>query len=132
MVVRLSRSKLSRYYATSLFNGVDAKKLAMQLAAYLIESKRVRELQMIISDIEYQLSLHGVISADITSAHELDDLTKKAVIDMVRKNTGATSIELKEYVDPSILGGVKIKFIGNELDTTITRRLTLLKTNYKK
>jgi len=31
-----------------------------------------------------------------------------------------------------VLGGIKLELPGRELDTTITRQLTLLKTRYKK
>jgi F-type H+-transporting ATPase subunit delta len=132
MSVRLSRQKLSRYYAKSLLGGTDKKKIAMQLAAYLIESGRTKELQMIISDIEYQMSLNGVVVANVTSAHNLDDIAKTALIDFVHKHTDAQHIHLKEYIDPTVLGGVKLKFTGAELDTTIARRLTTLKANYKR
>lgn len=132
MAIRLSRQKLSKYYAASLLSGVGAKKLAIQLAAYLIETKRTKELSMIISDIEYQMSLKGVVIANVTSAHTLDEIAKTALIDLIRRNTDATKIRLTEHLDPSVLGGVKLKFTGTELDTTIARRLTTLKTNYKK
>lgn len=132
MPVRLSRQQLSRYYAKSLLGGADVKKLAMQLAAYLIESGRTKELQMIISDIEYQMSLNGVVIANVTSAHNLDEIAKIALIDFVYKHTDARHVHLKERVDPTVLGGIRLKFIGAELDTTIARRLTTLKANYKR
>jgi F-type H+-transporting ATPase subunit delta len=132
MAIRLSRRKIASYYAQSLIDGIDAKKLTLQLAAYLIESRRTKELVSIISDIEYQLSLSGVVLANITSSHELSDLAKAAVTDLVKQTTGATDIQLQERIDPSVFGGVKLEFTGFELDTTIARRLTALKTNYKK
>ena len=132
MVVSLSRQKLSKYYANSLMGGINAKKLATQMAAYLIETKRTKELSMLISDIEYQMSLNGVVVANVTSAHTLDEIAKTALIDLIRRDTNATKIRLTEHLDPSVLGGIKLKFTGTELDTTIARRLTTLKTNYKK
>lgn len=132
MAVRLSRLKLSRYYAAALAGGADAKKLATQLAAYLIDTKRTKELEMIVSDIEYQMSLKGVVVANVTSAHTLDEIAKTALIDLIRRNTDATKIRLNEHLDPTVLGGVKLRFTGTELDTTIARRLTTLKINYKK
>lgn len=132
MAIRLSRRKIASYYATSLVDGVDSGKLALQLAAYLIESRRIKELGLIVSDIEFQLSLNGIVLANVTSAHDLDELTKKAIIDLVKNNTGADQVQLREYADPSVLGGVRLEFTGSELDTTIARRLTKLKTNFKK
>lgn len=132
MAIRLSRRKIASYYAQALLDGTNGQKLALQLAAYLIESGRTKELVSIISDIEYQLSLSGVVLANITSAHELSSLTRAAVVDLIKKTTNATDIQLKEYIDTNVLGGVKLEFTGFELDTTIARRLTKLKTNYKK
>ncbi len=132
MAVRLSRRKIASYYAKSLIDGADAKQLAQQLAAYLIDSKRTKEQQLIISDIEYQLSIRGVVVANITSAHELDELTKAAVVKLVRQNVDADDVQLRTDIDPSLLGGLRLEFAGSEIDTIIARRLTALKTNYKK
>ncbi|MFZ2125076.1 MAG: F0F1 ATP synthase subunit delta [Candidatus Saccharimonadales bacterium] len=131
MAVRLSRRKIAIHYATSLIEGLDTKQLTKELAAYLVESKRTKELSLIISDIEYQLGLMGVVSARVTSAHILDDIAKKALIDLVRDKTGARQIHLNENLDPKVLGGMKLEFTGIELDTTIARRLAKLKTNFK-
>ena len=132
MAVRLSRRKIASYYAKSLIDGVDAKQLAKQLAGYLIDSKRTKEQQLIISDIEYQLSLRGVVVANVTSAHELDELTKLAVEKLVRQNIDTEDVQLRAEIDSSLLGGLRLEFAGSEIDTTIARRLTALKINYKK
>ncbi len=132
MAVRLSRRKIASYYAKSLIDGADAKKLAKQLAAYLIESKRTKEQHLIIGDIEYQLSLNGVVVANVTSAHELDELTRSAIVELVRQNVDADDVQLRTEIDSSLLGGLRLEFAGSEIDTTIARRLTALKTNYKK
>lgn len=132
MATRLSRRKIADYYASSLVDGADAKKLALQLAGFLTESGRIKELSLIISEIEYSLSLKGIVMASVTSAHKLDELTKKAIIDLIKENTDAKQVQLREYTDLSVLGGVKLEFTGSELDTTIARRLTKLKTNFKK
>lgn len=132
MAVHLSRRKLSDYYATSLMAGADSTTLATQLAAYLVESKRVKELRLIISDIEHQLSLKGIILANVTSAHNLDEQTKVAIINLIRGTTDAKHVQLEEHLDSSLLGGVKLEFSGSKLDTTVARRLNTLKTNYKR
>lgn len=132
MATRLSRRKISRYYASALIEGVGADGLALQLAAYLIEAKRTKELDLIVRDIAHHLSLSGVVSASVDSAHKLSDATKKAIIEMVKSYAKAETVELSEQVKPELLGGLLLKFPDHELDTTVSRRLTLLKTNYKK
>ena len=132
MAVRLSRRKLACYYAKSLIDGANPKELSSKLAAYLIETKRTKELGSIIDDIQYQFSLNGIVAADVTSAHELNEHTKKAIIYLINRATNATNIELNEYIDSTVLGGLRLEFAGAELDTTLSKRLTKLKTNYKK
>lgn len=132
MSIRLSRRKLAHYYASAMLGGVDTKKLATQLAAYLVESRRTKELKLIIGDIEHQLSMKGVILAKVTSAHDLDELAKEAIINLVHRKTDATNIQITEHLDSSLLGGIKLEFAGSKLDTTIARRLNVLKTNCKK
>lgn len=132
MANRLSRRKISRYYADSLLAGADPKKLALKLAAYLVDSGRTKELSQIILDIEYQLSLSGIVVADVTSAHDLDEHARKAIIDLIKTTGHAKQIQLKEHIDSSLIGGVKVEFAGSKFDATIARRLTTLKTNSKK
>jgi F0F1-type ATP synthase delta subunit len=127
MAVRISHRKLARYYADSLLAGENPKKLAKKLAAYLIESGSTKQLKLIISDIEYQLSLSGTAIVDVTSAHELNENTKLAIINLTRRETDATNVQLREHLNPSVIGGVKLGFPGSELDMTIARRLTMLK-----
>ncbi len=132
MAVRLSRRKLSNYYAMSLMAGADSATLAAQLAAYLVESRRVNELRLIINDIEHQLSLNGIILANVTSAHNLDERTKVAIVNLIRGTTDAKHVRLEEHLDSSLLGGVRLEFSGSKLDTTVARRLSTLKTNCKR
>ncbi|NTW61577.1 hypothetical protein HGB24_02740 [Candidatus Saccharibacteria bacterium] len=132
MAVRLSRRNLASYYAEALVNGTSSKNLARELAAYLIEAKRTKELPLIIDDIEHQLACRGSLSARLTSAHALNEASRRSVIDLLRHKTGASDINIKESIDENLLGGLKIEFIGNELDMTISRQLSKLKTNYKK
>lgn len=132
MANRLSRRKLSRFYADKLVDGEKPKKLAMQLAAFLVESKRVKELQLIIDDIEYQLSLRGVVVANVTSAHELDLRTKNAIVGLIKQTCAAETIHLNEKVESDLVCGLKLEFAGSKLDTTIGRKLSTLKTNCKK
>jgi len=51
MAFRLSRRKIAQYYTTQLLEGADTKKLSLELAAFLIESRRVNEMKLIVRDI---------------------------------------------------------------------------------
>jgi len=132
MARKLSRRDLAQYVARQLTDGASQKKITLQLAAYLIENRRTNELSIIIRDIAASLADIGHLSGTITSAHELSTSTKKAVEAYTKEKTEASHVSLDTIVDKSVLGGIKLELPGRELDTTITRQLTLLKTRYKK
>ena len=129
---RISRRSIAEYIATGLIDGKDKKALLKELAGFLVETKRTKELDLIISDIEFQLSDKGIVSTVVTSAADLTAETKKAVEAFVKEKTKAKQVSLQSMVDPTVLGGVKIAVPGYELDQTVAHQLTVLKTRFKK
>ena len=133
MAGRLSRRRLATYIADGLVSGTPSKKtLIEQLAAYLIETRRTKELGLIVRDVEYHLAEKGHLSATITSAFDLDSETLHAIESFVKDKTKAPNVSLTTLVDPSVLGGIKISLPGRENDQTIAHQLTVLKTRFKK
>lgn len=132
MARKLSRREVAQYVANQLVAGASPKKMTLQLAAYLIESRRTNELTIMIRDIAMYLSDAGHVSGTITSARELNAATKKAIEHYAKEKTGAAHIELDTIVDEAVLGGIKLEVPGREFDSTVARQLTLLTTRYKK
>jgi F-type H+-transporting ATPase subunit delta len=132
MAQRLSRRKITGYIAQQLVAGVQAKHLVLQLAALLIDTKRTNEVGLIVRDVEYELTKRGVVLAQVTSVFDLTEETKRAVTKLITDQTGAHQVYLRQFLDPDVLGGVKVDLPGLQLDATIARRLTTLRTNYKK
>jgi F-type H+-transporting ATPase subunit delta len=131
-MARLSRRAIATYVADQLLSDADRTQLMMQLAAYLVDNHRTKELALIIRDIQFYLSEKGSVSGVITTATDLTAETKKAVEKYVKQQTGATDVLLDSVVDPSVIGGVKVSIPGRELDATVSRSLTILKTRFKK
>ena len=129
---RISRRSMADYIATGLIEGQSKKKLLNQLAGYLVETRRTKEIDLIVRDIEFQLSQHGIMQASIISAFDLATETKLALESFVKETTKASQVSLTHVVDPTVLGGVKITIPGYELDQTVRHQLTLLKTRFKK
>lgn len=125
MAVRVSRRKIASYYADELLAGKTD--IATRLAALLLDTGRVRELDLIVRDIEDALEARGVVVADITSAHTLSQATQKDITAFLKKQSDAKEVHLRVNVDQALLGGVRINVPGRELDTTLRRKLTLLK-----
>lgn len=132
MARKLSRRSLALHVATHLVDGKPQEAIARQLAAYLIWTRRTRELGVIIRDIQYYLAEHGHVAGTISSAHTLGADTLKAIKAFAKEKTGAAHISLDTIVDESLIGGIKLETPGYELDTTIARQLNVLKTRYKK
>lgn len=132
MARKLSRRALATYIAAQLTEGVATPKLAQQLAAYLLESGRVDELELILRDAAYYLAQKGYVFGTVTTAGELSVATKQSLTEFIQNTTGAKAIELSEQIDPSVLAGFKINLPGQELDATARRSLMTLKTRYKK
>lgn len=129
---RLSRRAVAEYVATSLIDGKSKKLLFQQLAGYLIDTQRTKELELIVRDIEFSLAEKGVVQASIVSAFDLTAETKKSLEAFVKTQTKAAQVSLSNMVDPAVLGGVKITVPGRELDQTVAHQLTVLKTRFKK
>lgn len=131
MARRVSRRQLAVYVANQLQAGKRAEALR-QLAAYLIDTRRTKELEVIVRDIVYQLAKQGTVHATVVSAFELGEDAKKAVKELIKEQTGATRLSLESVIDETVLGGLKISIPGKELDTTIAHHLTTLRTTAKK
>ena len=132
MAIRLSRRKITNYIAGEIAAGKDVKLLVRQLAAFLIDNRRTKEVELIVRDIEHGLKNEGIILARVTSAFDLATATQTAITQLIKEQTNARTIELRQFIDPKVLGGVKIDLPGLQMDTTIARRLTTLRTNVKK
>ena len=132
MARKLSRRSLAKYVATHLADGKPQKDIALQLAAYLIWTRRTRELGVIVRDIQFYLAEQGHIAGTLTSARDLTAETLKAIESLAKQQSGAKSVSLDTRIDADLIGGIKLEIPGYELDTTIARQLTILKTRYNK
>lgn len=132
MARKLSRRTLATHFANEVLAGTSVKKLSKQLAAYLIETRRTSELSLMTREIQYRLAEKGYVTGTVTTAHELSAATKAAIEAFAKQQSQAKTLRLDTIVDESVLGGVKLDLPGHELDATISRQLTTLKTRYKK
>lgn len=131
MAKRLSRRVLAAHLATAVEAG-DAKKATKQLAAHLIETRRIKEADLIVRDAEQQLADRGIVVGTVVAAFDLSSAMQSALQTMVKKETGARQVTLVYRSDPAVLGGFAVHLPGKQLDRTIQTHLTTLKTRFKK
>lgn len=130
MARRLSRQAVAAHVAERLVAG--DKNVIRQLAAYIVDNRQTRSVDLFIRDIEARLLSLGYATVDATSAFSLSSATKAEVEAFIKEQTGAKNVILREHVDESVLGGVRLRTPGRELDSTLARKITLLRTRLKK
>lgn len=125
MAGRVSRRKIAEAVADGLLSG--DKHIVTRLAAYLIETKQVRSMHLMVRQIEIALAERGVLVADVTSAHNLTAVIEKEITDFLAQKTGAKTVKLRQTVDTGLIGGVVINTPNATLDTSIKGKLQQLK-----
>ena len=123
MQERISRRKLAQFIISQMGLEHALAKALQELAAYLITTKRVREVNLVVRTIEDELAKDGVVVARVVSAHELSATLKRDITKLI----GAREVHFSETIDPDVLGGVRIETPGKLLDATIQRKLLALR-----
>lgn len=129
MASRISRRKLAEYVADNL----ESKKTTVirELAAFLVQTKRTRELELVVRDIEAELRNRGVIIADVTSAYPLSAAVKKEISQFIASTSSSTAnkteVHMRETIDSDLLGGVRIAIPGELFDGTIRHKINALR-----
>ena len=130
MPARLSRRKLADYTAQQLLAG--HAEVIDEVAALLVSQGRQRELELLVRDIEGSLAARGTVVVTVESARKLDEAARRAITKLVQDSAdNAARIELKEIVQPELLGGVKITTPTQKLDASLAKKLTDLRTRHK-
>ncbi|MGE5309865.1 MAG: F0F1 ATP synthase subunit delta [Sphaerimonospora mesophila] len=123
-----SRRQIAKFVAAQLVAGEPVGRIAKVLAAYLSSNRQTRYRELIIRDIEAELmNAYGHLSVDVTSARQLTSEVKTALVAMLRAETGAKTVELRERVDSDLLGGVVVRTPEAEMDASLRKKLTRLK-----
>ncbi len=123
-----SRRRVAKFIAKQLAGGESVSRISKILAAYLVDNKQRRQVDLFLRDIETELANeYGHLAADVTAARKLTSETKRALAEMLQRETGAKNVELIEDIDPELLGGVVVKTPEAELDASLKTKLTRLK-----
>lgn len=120
---KLSRRKLAEYVVSQAKDGSVPSRVIEQVAAYLVEARRAREVELAARAIEDELAARGIVVSDVTTAYVLADEER----DEIQKLIGTDTVYFRETVDPGVIGGVRIKTPGKTLDATIASKLQALK-----
>ncbi|HEU5285655.1 MAG TPA: F0F1 ATP synthase subunit delta [Sphingomicrobium sp.] len=101
--------------------------LTVNFLGVLARNGRKRELKAIIRAYRRIAADHrGEISAEVVSAHPLNDDQVEALKAQLRKRAGGADVTLDSRVDPEILGGIVIKLGSEMIDASIRTKLNRL------
>lgn len=125
--MKVSRRVLSRHIASELQAGKSREAVVRSLAAYIVEYRLQNDIELIVADIALNLARAGHVEADITTARPLDSSLKHAVIEYVKRIESASEIEVREHVDPGVLGGIIIETPSKRFDASIATKLKRLR-----
>ena len=123
MTQKISRRKLASYVVDRFESGAPLATLLKEVAAYLVDSKRTREADLLVRTIEDVFAERGLVVARVTTAHPLTDALRQEISKLV----GGDKVHLDEIVDSTVIGGVRIDTPGKSLDATIERKLLALR-----
>jgi len=122
-MAKITVKQLAGYAADQLESGVDMSQVASQLAGFLLQARRSKDVSALIRAIDKELTSRGNPQMTITSAHEVTDSVKKQLSEMLQvKNPTFT-----EVIDQDVIGGVKAKAGELEVDLTVRGRLNRFK-----
>lgn len=125
---KISRRSLARYAVEQLTEGRSAAAIAKHLAGALVESGRRGEVEFLLGDIAWELERRGLVAtATITTATPLTDELEGQLKSQIKKASGTQDVTLKENLDRSVIGGLKIETTARVWDSTVKRQLNQIK-----
>jgi F-type H+-transporting ATPase subunit delta len=107
--------------------GKRSQPVTTLLVSFVVSAGRARELPAIISNLVERAAAdrrHAV--AEVRSAVPLDDDQRRRLAKALSTNLGK-EVEVKVYVDPSVLGGLSARVGDVVIDGTVRHRLDQLK-----
>lgn len=125
--MKTSRRVLSRHVALQLQQGTQRDTLLRSLAAYIVEHRLQNDIELIVADILWNLAQAGHVEAHVTTAHPLDSSLKQAVVEYVKRIESASEVEVRERIDPSVLGGIIVETPSKRFDASIATKLKRLR-----
>lgn len=123
MQEKISRRKLAQYVVDASTQKGGLAGAIRDVAAYLIDTRRVREAELVVRAIEDEFAARGTVVAHVATARPLTAELTNAITAIVN----AREVHINETVDADLVGGVRIETPGKLLDATIQRKLLALR-----
>jgi F0F1-type ATP synthase delta subunit len=119
---KISRRKLALFVADAVESRHTLGSVLRDVAAYLVDTKRTREAELLVRAIEDELAQRGIVVAHVVTARPLERELEQAIKELI----DARELHLDSEIDESVIGGVRIETPGKLLDATIKHKLLAL------
>lgn len=101
--------------------------ITLALVDLLVKNGRESFLPAIARSFMRETRMHeGITETILTTAVPVDENVKKQISELVKK-TFSTNVELKEVIDPAIIGGFILKVDDNYIDASVKNKLRKVK-----
>lgn len=99
----------------------------------IVKNKRSEQLPEILSELMTQIEEYqGTGRIQVISAAELKSFQKKKIREIMIKTTGYQKLEIQYAIDPSLIGGMKIRLKDRVIDSSIKSRLERMQSQLMK
>ncbi|MDQ0160606.1 F0F1 ATP synthase subunit delta [Alkalibacillus salilacus] len=102
----------------------DASQAVKNFLFILIDKGRISEISDIIASfVEMKNEAEGIAEAVVYSVHALSDEEQERIRETFAKKLNKNTLRIRNIVDESIIGGLKVR-VGNQIyDGTVARKL---------
>lgn len=118
------RADLAAVIGEKTLHVSDLRRLAKEVAAFLLTQKRVSELESLMRDVLAYREAKGVIEAEVASAHELTGVVQQEVKQLMKQHyPNARKVIVHNHLEPELVGGLKINVAAEQLDLSLKGKL---------
>lgn len=126
--MNIPRAELAAVIGEKTLKQTDLRRLAKAVAAYLMEQRSIGELESLMRDVLAYRQAHGIVEAEIISAHQLSDEAMREVKHLLKDEyPSAKQIIAHASQDDSVVGGLKVTLAHEQLDLSVRAKLDTFK-----
>ena len=126
--MKAPRTRIAQVVADRTLKTGVSKRLAREVAAYLLSEHRTAELDSIVRDVQADWAEAGQVEVIAASAHPLSASVQADIKQKVRQMyPGAKRIIVTEAYDPAVIGGVRLSLADRQLDLSVEAKLNKFK-----
>ena len=122
------RTKIADAIAERTLHEHDTKKLAREIAAYLLSENREHELESLMRDVLAYRQARGIVEAEVISAHDFTSDVEHQISQLLKQHyPSAKHVIIRDTHDPSVIGGLKVQLANEQLDMSVRAKLDTFK-----